>query len=57
MKIYKCDLCNKEFNKKCNYDQHISRKTPCNKNINLIINLDITKVSQKYHKDITKYNR
>lgn len=30
MKIYKCDLCNKTFNRKCNYADHIKKKKkPC----------------------------
>jgi hypothetical protein len=29
MKIYKCDICLKEFNKKSTYDYHISRLIPC----------------------------
>jgi hypothetical protein len=30
MVIYKCDICNKEFNKKCNYEYHrYNRKYPC----------------------------
>ena len=54
---YKCDLCNKEFNKKSNFDQHLSRKTKCNKNDNLNMNYipqDTTKVPQRYHKSTTK---
>ena len=26
MVLYKCELCNKEFNKKYNYTMHINRK-------------------------------
>jgi len=29
MVLYKCDLCNKEFNKKYNYTMHINRKKIC----------------------------
>ena len=29
MPIYCCEICNIEFNKKWNYDYHISRKNPC----------------------------
>jgi len=29
MKIYKCNTCNKEFNKKSTYNYHISRLIPC----------------------------
>ena len=50
---YKCNLCNKEFNKKSNYDQHLSRKTICIKNNNHNTNYipqDTTKIPQRYHK-------
>jgi uncharacterized C2H2 Zn-finger protein len=30
--IYKCEKCNKEFNKKFNYLSHINKKNPCNSN-------------------------
>ena len=29
MTIYKCDNCQKEFNRKSTYDTHLSRKNPC----------------------------
>lgn len=29
MVIYKCDICNKQFNRKSNYDNHKNRKNPC----------------------------
>jgi uncharacterized C2H2 Zn-finger protein len=29
MVLYKCDLCNKEFDKKYNYTMHINRKNIC----------------------------
>lgn len=29
--LYKCQLCDKEFNKKSNYISHINKKNPCNK--------------------------
>ena len=29
MTIYKCDICQKEFNRKSTYDTHLSRKNPC----------------------------
>jgi hypothetical protein len=28
---YTCEICNKSFNKKCNYTQHLNRKNPCKK--------------------------
>ena len=34
MVLYKCNKCNKEFNRKSNYINHINRKFPCN---NLVI--------------------
>lgn len=30
--LYKCDKCNKFFNHKCHYLNHINRKFPCTKN-------------------------
>lgn len=33
MMKYKCNLCNKEFNRKSTYDQHLKRKTRCKENI------------------------
>ena len=32
MEFYKCNKCNKEFNRKSNYTSHINRKFLCNKN-------------------------
>jgi len=32
MVFYKCNKCNKEFNRKSNYTSHINRKFLCNKN-------------------------
>jgi hypothetical protein len=43
MPIYKCDLCFKEFNQKCNYNTHIQRQTPCSvksEEVLLTINVD-----------------
>jgi len=54
---YKCNLCNKEFTKKCNYDQHLSRKTNCNKNNNqdtIIYHKYISDISQIYLKNDLK---
>jgi hypothetical protein len=54
MVIYKCNLCNKEFNKKSNYDHHLSRKTSCNKNNNhntIIYPKYILDISQIYPKN------
>ena len=31
MVLYKCDICDKEFNKKSNYNSHKNRKRPCKK--------------------------
>ena len=31
MVIYHCENCNKEFNRKSNYERHINRKNPCKK--------------------------
>jgi hypothetical protein len=31
MKDYKCENCNKKFDRKSNYDSHVNRKNPCNK--------------------------
>jgi len=38
MPIYKCDKCNKEFNKKSAYTSHIMRVNPCVKDLIPIIN-------------------
>ena len=29
--IYKCKICNKEFNQKCHYTNHLNRIKPCEK--------------------------
>ena len=31
MKLYKCEKCNKEFNRKYNLDKHINKKISCNR--------------------------
>ena len=33
---YKCNLCNKIFNKKSTFDDHQLRKRPCNKEKNIV---------------------
>jgi hypothetical protein len=33
MVVYRCDRCKKCFNRKCNYDDHINRKIPCEINL------------------------
>jgi DNA-directed RNA polymerase subunit RPC12/RpoP len=37
---YICNICKKEFNKKCNYTSHISRKITCKPIINEILDLN-----------------
>ena len=42
MKIYKCPTCSKEFNKKCNFDDHVyNRKKPCNVKLVIIENSNL----------------
>jgi hypothetical protein len=33
MVIYTCEKCFKEFNRKCNYLEHLNKKKPCEQNI------------------------
>ena len=35
MPKYCCNKCNKEYNKKSNYDKHINKKYDCTKNDNI----------------------
>ena len=34
MPVYKCNGCLKDFDKKCNYENHINKKKPCKQQIN-----------------------
>ena len=48
MTIYKCINCNKEFNRKCNYDYHVeNKKKPCSSTTNILppISSDIPPIS------------
>jgi len=47
-KIFSCQYCNREFNRKYNLNQHLKRKNPCKKVISNIPNYP--KISQTYPK-------
>ena len=34
--LYKCKICDKEFNKKCHYENHLNRINPCMKKPKII---------------------
>jgi hypothetical protein len=50
MVLYKCELCNKEFDKKYNYTMHINRKNIC------IPESQITQTILKLKEDNTNLN-
>jgi len=51
MTIYRCENCNKEFNRKSTYDTHIQRKNPCK--VDIHINNQCSYCNKLYS---TKYN-
>ena len=53
--LYKCEQCNKEFNKKSNYLSHINKKNPCNSN-DLIQENKILLDKIKELENVQKYN-
>ncbi len=57
METYKCDKCDKNFDKKMNYERHMKRKTPCAKNIvEKPKDVDNTSIEEKY-KELVKENK
>ena len=50
---YKCNVCNKIFTRKPDYNRHINRKIPC-KSDDVIYNQNTTKSNQNTTKLITK---
>ena len=59
MKIYTCDNCHKEFNKKSTYDYHLSRVIPCEKPENICIHCNknySNNSNLKKHLNICKKN-
>jgi len=63
MVLYKCNKCNKEFNRKSNYINHINRKFPCNNLVseNIILNESVVTEKQMYkcktcHKKLNQTN-
>jgi hypothetical protein len=53
--LYKCEICNKEFNQKCNYISHINNKNPCNSK-DLIKENKILLDKIKELENVQKYN-
>ena len=56
MKEYICVKCNKKFNQKIHYTDHINRKTPCNNDTTINIESLITKID-KMEKEMKKLKR
>ena len=38
MVLYACEKCNKEFNRKSSYNNHLNKKNPCDKKVNDVTN-------------------
>jgi hypothetical protein len=58
MKIYKCETCQKEFNRKSTYDNHQIKKNPCIANNNICIHCNKSYSTKsnlnKHYKNCTK---